>query len=280
MKSWPFNGWRNFISRVASQPVRRRAKNRLTRDRQPGSRSPGEIQILESRQLLVANVIANYAAMSFNDTQGYVPPDTSGAVGPDSFVETVNQTVTIYRSKTSTNLKVSANLDTFFGVTGGLPHPSGGSFYSDPIVTFDEHINRFIIGDQDVDFSAHVSYFDIAVSKTANPQSLSKADWNFYTVNTTEATYDADYPGNFGYNNGAFVFTLNMFPTVDNNYHVLVASVNAADLAAGVTQNNLRAYTNDFAGFSLRPAVMHDSSQPDDPMWFVKEGGNNSSIDI
>ena len=54
-------------------------------------------------------------------------------------------------------------------------------------MTYDEKIQRFIVGDQDVNFNTHVSAFDIAVSKTSNPTTLSAADWTFYKINTTQA---------------------------------------------------------------------------------------------
>ena len=82
-------------------------------------------------------------------------------------------------------------------------------------------------------FNTHVSTFDIAVSKTSSPATLGTADWNFYQINTTETGFDADYPGNFGYNHDAFVFTLNMFGVAGGG-HVQVVSVNTADLANGV----------------------------------------------
>ncbi len=144
-------------------------------------------------------------------------------------------------------------------------------------MVFNEQTQQFIVGDQDVDFgSAHKSVFDLAVSKTANPTTLGTSDWNFYQINTTEnggteaTTYDADYPGNFGWNNDAFVFTLNMFPVLaGGNYHVQVNSVSMSDLAAGVSQANLHAYQNDVNNaFSLRPTVMHDSKSGD-PMWLI-----------
>ena len=60
---------------------------------------------------------------------------------------------------------------------------------------YDELIGRFVVGDQDVNFNTHVSTFDIAVSMTSNPQTLTTADWNFYRIVTTESGYDADFPG-------------------------------------------------------------------------------------
>ena len=58
---------------------------------------------------------------------------------------------------------------------------------------------------------------------------MSASDWSFYKINTTELGFDADYPGNLGYNHDALVFTLNMLGGNSGN-HVQIVSVNAADL--------------------------------------------------
>src|SRR5262249_8802013 len=149
-----------------------------------------------------------------------------------------------------------------------------GSGLSDPIVTYDEQIGRFIVGDQDVNFNSHVSAFDIAVSRSNNPTTLSASDWKFYKIITTESGYDADYPGNFGYNHDAFVFTSNMFGPLG---HVQVVGVNAADLMNAVASPQTA--KNDLNDFSVRPTTMHDSVAGD-PMWMVTEHGDNHSIDV
>jgi uncharacterized repeat protein (TIGR01451 family) len=218
-----------------------------------------------------------YAALSFNSSGGYVPPDSCGAAGPSAYVETVNQTVALYGSKASGSPSTTASLSTFWFTTGGLPHADGGSGLSDPIVVYNDQIGRFIVGDQDVDFNTHVSNFDIAVSKSNTPGSLGTSDWNFYQIKTTETGYDADYPGNFGFNNDAFVFALNMFGTSTD--HVQVVSVSNADLQNGVAPSSLHVYHNDVNDFSLRPTTMHDAVAGG-PMWLVTEHGDGQSIDV
>src|SRR5207247_1535248 len=105
---------------------------------------------------------------------------------------------------------------------------------------------------------------------------------NFYQISTTESGLDADYPGNFGYNHDAFVFTLNMLRKTAADYvtdHVLVTSVSSRDLVNGVSQSQLHVFQNDVNTFGLRPTVMHDSVA-NDPMWLVSEHGDNQSIDV
>jgi uncharacterized repeat protein (TIGR01451 family) len=235
------------------------------------------VEHLEERTVPTVTVNSSFTGLDYNHSNGgYVPPDTQAAASPNGVVETVNQTVAIYsRSGSQTT---SDSFNHFWTTTGGLGRTTGSSFLSDPVVTYDDHVGRFIIGDQDVDSNALVSNFDVAISKTNNPTTLSTSDWNFYQINTTESGYDADYPGNLGFNGGAFVFALNMFGSFSDR--VQVTSVNLSDLTSGVSQSSLHVYHNDYNGFSLRPATMHDSASATDPMWLIEETGDGSHIDV
>jgi uncharacterized repeat protein (TIGR01451 family) len=241
------------------------------------------LETLEGRELLSISVLNNsgagFSALSFGQSGGYVPPDTCGAAGPSSYVETVNQALAIYSPKGTGSGVVTDTLSHFLFTTGGLTHADSGSGLSDPIVAYDEKIQRFVVGDQDVNFNTHVSTFDIAVSRSNNPATLSASDWTFSRITTTQAGEDADYPGNFGYNADAFVFTLNMFAVAGTSgtNHAQVVSVNAADLAASVATP--RVYSNNLADFSVRPTTMHDSVAGD-PMWLVTDHGDGLSIDV
>ena len=229
---------------------------------------------------IINNAGHGYPGLDFNQSGGFTPPDSNGAAGPVVYVETVNQEIAIFSPKSTGSTEVSDSLQHFFYTQGGLPPSDSSSGLSDPIIIYDELIGRFIVGDQDVDFgSSHLSNFLFAVSKTSTPATLTAADWNFYSISTTESGFDADYPGNFGYNGDAWVFTLNMFSTGVGTTHVLVTSVNAADLAAGVAQASLHFFKHDLTGFSVRPTTMH-GSVAGDPMWLVTEHGNNVSIDV
>jgi uncharacterized repeat protein (TIGR01451 family) len=241
------------------------------------------LERLEDRSLLSVTIAPTnnggngYAALDFNHSGGYVPPDTNGAAGPTSYVETVNQTVALYGSKASGSPATTASLSTFWFTTGKLGRADGGSGLSDPVVSYDDPIGRFVVADQDVDFNTHVSRFDIAVSKTSNPTTLGTSDWTFYQVNTTQANEDADYPGNFGYNHDALVFTLNMFNAGGGTNHVQVISISNADLSNNVTSP--ATFQNNLNDFSVRPTTMHGSAA-NDPMWLVTEHGDNASIDV
>src|SRR5262245_16118211 len=240
------------------------------------------LELLEDRTIPSVTIAATnnngngYTGLDFNQSGGYVPPDTCGAAGPTNYVETVNQTLAIYSPKATGASKTSDSFSHFLFTTGGLTRADGGSGLSDPIVAYDEQIGRFIIGDQDINFNTHVSAFDLAVSKSSNPTTLTAADWNFYKITTTESGFDADYPGNLGYNHDALVYTLNMFG-VSGGGHTQVVSVNAADLMNGAAVPQV--FRNDLNDFSVRPTTMHDAVAGD-PMWLVTEHGDGNSIDV
>ena len=255
-------------SRRAVRPVR---AARACRPRFEGL----ERRTVLSVTIASTNVNGNgYAGLDFGESGGYTPPDSNGAAGPSDYVETVNQEIALTTSKSNGSPNTIASLGTFWFTTGGLPRADSGSGLSDPVVTYDDQIGRFIVGDQDVDFNTHVSRFDLAVSKTSSPASLGASDWTFYQINTTQTGYDADFPGNFGYNHDAFVFTLNMFGASD---HVQVVSVSNADLAANSATPHV--YQNNLSDFSVRPTTMHDSVAGD-PLWLVTEHGDGQSIDV
>jgi hypothetical protein len=250
----------------------------------------------------------NYHAVNYGQSAtllggvGSTPPDSQGAVGPDSYVEAINDAVAIYAPRTGTTSPVTDSLDNFFATTGNLPDPNPndpfGNFITDPTVTFDDQTQRFIVTAMEVDpgptFAAastgnNSSVLDLAVSKSSNPTALTTANWSFYQIKTTEANEFSDFPGNTGYNGGALVVTLNEFNATNLNQtvdHVLVTAINMSDLTNGVPQANLHFYQSDYQGMSLRPTTMHDSTSANDPMWLVQEhldaSGNpdNQHIDV
>jgi hypothetical protein len=152
-----------LLPSASRKPIRRRAPAwQLTVER------------LEDRTVPSVSVLNNggngYAALSFNQSSGgYVPPDTCAAAGPSVDIETVNQSLAIYNPKSTGASTVTDSLFHFLFTTGGLKRADSGSGQSDPIVCYDEQIGRFIVGDQDVNFSTHVSAFDLAVSRSNNP---------------------------------------------------------------------------------------------------------------
>jgi len=248
------------------------------------------VEVLEQRCLLAVNLLSSFTGMNQlaaagpNNNPGFVtiysPPDTTGAAGPTEYVEAANMGIRISNKTTGTAIATDSVHDFMFtqgGLTQVMPIPgppaNAPDYLNDVTMVWDNLVQRFIIGVQDVNGSAS-STFDVAASKSASPLTLTAADWNFYQVNTTESGLTPDYPGNMGYNADAFVFTLNENGT---NGHVLVVSMKISDMIAG---NPTTPFLNDVSGFSLRPTEMHDS-KPGDPMWLLEsQTGGGSSISV
>lgn len=115
--------------------------------------------------------VSSYANVSpsFQGTyqSSLTPPDTTGAIGPDRYIETVNTQYAIY-ARTGTQI-TSASLSSLTGVPGGL----FGYSLSDPQMMWDAKTQRFYYSA--VYYDAFLSDNGLAVgwSKTATPRSSS-----------------------------------------------------------------------------------------------------------
>jgi uncharacterized repeat protein (TIGR01451 family) len=257
----------------------RRGLRKTERRHSATCRRPLRLERLEDRTVPAVTILNSPGAAGLNLNQSndgngnyYVPPDTNGAAGPAAYVERVNAAIELFPTKGSSANGLIDGASHFFFTTGGLSRADSGSGDGDSGgVVYDELIHRFIVGYEDTDTSTHVSAFDIAVSRSSNPTTLSAADWAFYKIDTTESGYNVDYPGNTGYNADAFVVTLNI------GGHVEVISVKAADLANAVASPQV--VKTDLSGSFIRPTTMH-GSVPGDPMWLVTAHGDSKSIDV
>jgi hypothetical protein len=113
--------------------------------------------------------VSTYANVSpsFNGTYqtGLTPPDTTGAIGPDRYIETVNTQYAIY-SRTGSQVN-SGSLSSLTGISGGF----FGYSLSDPQMMWDAKTQRFYYAA--VYYDAFLSDNGLAVgwSKTATPAS-------------------------------------------------------------------------------------------------------------
>src|SRR5262249_34898235 len=188
-----------------------------------------------------------YVGLTLDQDLGgfFVPPDTNGAAGPSEYIQSANLTYAIYSPKATGTTPVLRGIQDFFtNATDGGNLPIVGSFFSDPVVVYDEYIGKFVVAVQDttITFGGGPSAFDIGVSTTNNPATLTNADWKYYQIITTETgNLNSDYPGNMGYNNDALVFTLNQFDSTESFVdHVLVTAISQADLNALVANPTVK----------------------------------------
>ena len=235
-----------------------------------------EREELESRQALPPEVFAptpratviseGFAGMNFNNTLGFVPPDTHAATGPSHIIETVNTTFSIYDRTNGTQVSGPNDLNIFFGV------PSNHSL-TDPIVAYDELLQRFFIGVIDFGANNTISHLLYAVSDNSTPTDVNSFS-NKYSIAVEEpatscgGTVFADFT-RYGWNADAHVFTFNMFNAAGNCFdHVSIITIDKSTIGNSqvtFTHTNRSGSNN----FTLTPTVMH-GSLTGDPMWFVE----------
>src|ERR1041385_8514768 len=114
-----------------------------------------------------AVISEGFAGMNFNDTLGFVPPDTHAATSATHIVETVNTNIAIYNRTTGTVVLGPTALSTFFSSVNSSVN------LTDPIVAYDELLQRFFIGVIDFGANETVSHLLYAVSDDSAPTGVS-----------------------------------------------------------------------------------------------------------
>jgi hypothetical protein len=257
------------------QFLRSNKQSRPTSKRRPLRSRRLELERLEDRIVPSVTLLSSYTGLdSAGVGGGGEPPDTQGAAGPSSVIETVNQGIGIYTPKNTGATPVTDTLADFFFTKGGLANGGSSFGQSDPFTIYDSQVQRFIVGDIDyatANTNGDGNYLLLAVSKSDNPATLTASDWNFSEVNTTESGVALqDYPGNPGYNADALVVTEQSFDANGASPHDLVNAISMNSLINGtpLTLGTNLFQTDVTSESELRPTVMHGSS-PGDPMWML-----------
>jgi hypothetical protein len=155
---------------------------------------PGASQGDSALQTAPATSAATTSASSFvglefaNFGAGW-PPDPSGDVGPNNYVQTVNTSIGIF-AKDGTR-QAATTFDNLFSGTGT---PCDASNQGDPVALYDPFGDRFIVSDfawNDAQYGTGPFYQCIAVSKTSDPVS---GGWYFYAWKTETGASLPDYP--------------------------------------------------------------------------------------
>jgi methionine-rich copper-binding protein CopC len=213
--------------------------------------------------------VNGFNGMNFLDSvNGYVPPDTDMAVGPNYVIETVNAQIQIYDKATGTALLPNTPLNQFFGA------PSESPF--DPVVTYNDIAGRFVVAAPT--FGNHLLF---AVSKTSNPFDGFKT----YDLDVSEGGQSPDYP-KIGWNADEVVISLNMY---NGDGHVQILAFDTGKIFASTPPSTLTEgsdyFSNDrgsgFSDFTMAAASMHGAT-PGMPMYFVEENGyaNGNSMRV
>jgi len=138
------------------------------------------------------------------------PPDSTGAIGPNNYVEFVNTEIAVYDR--SLNQLSSLDMATFVAAPSGLN-------VSDPQVQWDPRAGRWFYAA--IAFAAHNNYLVFGWSKTADPTNLS-AGWCHFGSFTGNQL--ADYP-KLGHDDNFVLFGANLYDDTSGNYDFTTANI-------------------------------------------------------
>ncbi|MCP4155690.1 MAG: hypothetical protein GY757_48645 [bacterium] len=197
----------------------------------------------------------DFAGMNLTDNGAGWPPDTTGDVGLDYYVQAVNTSIGIY-SKATGALVSATTFDAFFGGTGITGTPCDENNNGDPIILFDQYNQRWFILDFAWDASqTDGSYYSIAVSQTSDPTGA----WYQYAFRADDTLMN-DYPKCGVWQDGIYI-TANMFSFSGGYQHVKVWALQTPALYNG-TLNAQSLTDNSYEAFSLLPANAKGSIAP------------------
>ncbi|HYR49297.1 MAG TPA: hypothetical protein VES90_03855, partial [Candidatus Eisenbacteria bacterium] len=144
--------------------------------------------------------------------EGYccTPPDSTGAIGPNHYVEFVNTTIRVY-NRSLTQLS-QLDMATFVGA------PSGYNV-SDPQVQWDPRAGRWFYAA--VAFATHSNYLVFGWSKTSDPSDLAGSWCRFGAFTGNQL---ADYP-KLGHDDNFVLFGANLYDDSSGNYVFTTAAI-------------------------------------------------------
>src|SRR5262245_36911386 len=187
------------------------------------------------------------------DLCGCQPSDSEGDVGPNHYVEAINESFKIF-DKNGNTLAGPIGYDTFFAPLTGTPCGSNQND-GDPYVMYDHQADRWLMTDFAFPSFPGNSFWEcIAVSQSSDPVA---GPWAFYAIQVDPAnpTFLGDYPKFAIWNDGgtqnAYFLMMNLFASFTEFDGVRAYALDRASLLAGGPANAI--------GFTVGLAGVGDS---------------------
>ena len=174
------------------------------------------------------------------NTCGCQPSDTDGDVGPNHYVEAVNESIRIF-DKNGNTLSGPTSYNSFFSGLTGTPCANAND--GDPYVIYDWAADRWMISDFAFPSFPGSSFWQcIGVSQTPDPVS---GGWFLYAIQVDPAnpTFLGDYPKFALWNSGgspaqnAYFLTMNLFSSPTTFNGVRAYALDRASMLAGGPAN-------------------------------------------
>lgn len=232
----------------------------------------------EERVPLAVLLQQNFSGLDFDETACRCsPPDTQMAVGPSSVITGVN-TAFMIQSKTGEVIAGPTEGSTFFA---SVIQPDQ-SYRGDPQVVYDSIANRFYLAGFELSGDRTHGSFDLAVSKTSNPTSLTTADWYLYRFDSVaeNGTQFPDFP-KLGFNKDGIFVSFNQFFYGLAFTHNLILTIDKPSVLSGGAPVSYSSSL--FTGSATRlliPARMHGHSSVDAMLFVQKDFNELDTINV
>ena len=182
------------------------------------------------------------------DTCGCQPSDSEGDVGPNHYVEAINETFKVF-DKNGNTLSGPTTYNSFFSALAGTPCTNAND--GDPYVIYDRQADRWLISDFAFPSFPGTSFWQcIGVSQSPDPVA---GPWALYAIQIDPANNNqlGDYPKFAVWNDGgtqnAYFFTVNLFTNFTTFVGVRAFALDRASMLTGGPANAI-AFTVPLAG--------------------------------
>jgi len=192
---------------------------------------------------------------------GHYVPDTNGDVGPNHYVQSVNESFRVF-DKSGNPLTPITTFNSFFAPLGGGTPCGNSQNRGDPFLFYDQIADRWVITDFAFPFPANSFWECIGVSQTSDPAGA----YFLYALQVDPANPNrlGDYP-KFGLWPDAYYLTMNEFTDFTTFNGVRVYALDRASMIAGGPTNAV-GFTIGLAGLgdsqSLVPASFRTGNPP------------------
>jgi len=208
--------------------------------------------------------LLTFEGTSFAEGGMEVPPDTDGDVGPNHYVQAVNQAFKVF-DKNGNTLSGPTTFNSFFAPLGNSTPCGANENQSDPIVFYDQIADRWVITNLAFPRFPGSSFWEcIGVSRTGDPVA---GGWCFYALQHDPAHPNrlGDYP-KFGLWPDAYYLTMNEFTDRTTFNGVRVYALDRASMIGGGPTNAVGFTIDTLTGLgcaaSLVPASFRTGALP------------------
>jgi hypothetical protein len=162
-----------------------------------------------------------------------LPPDTNGDVGPNHYVQAVNQAFKVF-DKNGNTLSGPTTFNSFFAPLGPSTPCGLSQDKTDPFVLYDQMADRWVITDYAKDFDQTMFWECIGVSQTGDPA----GGWCLYALQADPAnpSLEGDYP-KYGLWPDAYYLTADEPSAAGGVVGVRVYALDRASMIAGGPTN-------------------------------------------